>query len=374
MLRLISRLKNDERGMSLVFVGMGFMSLLAASMLAIDVGMLMTARTQAQASADSGALAGALALVYDDFTNRSASGPAVQSAMNAATANRVMGNNISINPADVTFPLDPQGQPTRVQVTVHRTAARSNAVLNLIAPYFGTPNADVTATATAEAAPADAATCVKPWAVPDKWVENGNPPWDVNDTFDYYTNQQGGGTPLPAAIRDQYIPVTQANYSGYQANPTGPDYGRRIVIKPGNPNQAINASHFFPIAMPPNSGASWYETNIYGCWPGVMEIGDTIPVEPGNMTGPTTSGTQVLINRDPGAYWDTANRKVVSSNSPSPRVIVIPVFVRSEDLRGQPPARTPGHRGGELRRVLPRADAGQRRHRLHGAARRAHSG
>ena len=50
--------------MSLVFVGMGLMAFLSASMLAIDVGMLMTARNQAQNSADAGALAGATALVY----------------------------------------------------------------------------------------------------------------------------------------------------------------------------------------------------------------------------------------------------------------------------------------------------------------------
>ena len=44
---------------------MGMMAFLSASMLAIDVGMLMTARNQAQNSADAGALAGATALVYE---------------------------------------------------------------------------------------------------------------------------------------------------------------------------------------------------------------------------------------------------------------------------------------------------------------------
>ena len=43
--------------MSFVYVGMGFMAFLSATTLAIDVGMFMTARTQAQTSADSGALA-----------------------------------------------------------------------------------------------------------------------------------------------------------------------------------------------------------------------------------------------------------------------------------------------------------------------------
>ena len=59
----VRQIRRDERGSSLIIVGFSFMSLFAAMMLAIDVGMLMTARTQAQTAADAGALAGATALV-----------------------------------------------------------------------------------------------------------------------------------------------------------------------------------------------------------------------------------------------------------------------------------------------------------------------
>ena len=59
----LRRLSDDESGMSYVFIGMGMMAFLSASMLAIDVGMLMTARSQAQNSADAGALASAVALL-----------------------------------------------------------------------------------------------------------------------------------------------------------------------------------------------------------------------------------------------------------------------------------------------------------------------
>ena len=83
MRRTLDRLHRDERGMSFVFVGLGFMSFLAATTLAIDVGMFMTARSQAQTSADAAALSGAISLAFDDYSNRSASGPAVQSALAA---------------------------------------------------------------------------------------------------------------------------------------------------------------------------------------------------------------------------------------------------------------------------------------------------
>jgi Flp pilus assembly protein TadG len=82
------KLIRDERGMSLVFVGLGLMGFVAATMLAIDVGMLMTARAQAQNSADAGAHAGAVALAFENFDDRPAVG-----GHNALRrhANQVMG-------------------------------------------------------------------------------------------------------------------------------------------------------------------------------------------------------------------------------------------------------------------------------------------
>src|SRR5437763_4520018 len=96
----------DDRGMTLIFVGLGMVAFMSATMLALDVGNLMVARTQAQASADAGALAGATALMFDDFNNHAANGPAVQSAIVAATSskNQVIKKNVSVLPADVTFP------------------------------------------------------------------------------------------------------------------------------------------------------------------------------------------------------------------------------------------------------------------------------
>src|SRR5437764_2437491 len=107
MLKRFRHLRRDERGMSFVFVGIGFMAMLSATTLAIDVGMFMTARSQAQNAADAGALAGAVALVYNDFDNRTPTGPAVQSAINTGLTNKIAGGDGSILPSDVTFPVDP---------------------------------------------------------------------------------------------------------------------------------------------------------------------------------------------------------------------------------------------------------------------------
>lgn len=304
--------------MSLVMAGLGFVAFLSAAMLALDVGMIMVARSQAQNAADSGALAGAVALVFDDFDDRSENGAAVQNAITAATSasNGVMNATASVQPADVTFPAI-----ERVRVRVHRTAARGNPLLPFIAPLFGIDEVDMGAVATAEAIPADAATCIKPWAIPDKWDEQQTPAWDETDTFDLYDKKKN---PLPNP--DIYIPVDEDGYTGYDQSRQGIDYGRQVLLKAGSPHDAINSSHFYPIALPGGTGARWYEDNIDECWPDVAEIGDLIDVEPGNMTGPTRQGTRELIAKDPNARWDPVNKVIVSEMKPSPRVVVLPVF------------------------------------------------
>ena len=170
--------------MSLVFVGVGFMAFLAATTLAIDVGMFATARSQAQNSADAGALAGAVALYFDDYDDRSTSGPAKQNAMVAARENQVIGAQVSVTPPDVTFPLGPTGLNNRVKVRVFRNDERGNPVGTLMGRFFGVTDVDIQAEATAEASPANAMTCVKPFTIPDKWIEKQTPPWDADDTFE----------------------------------------------------------------------------------------------------------------------------------------------------------------------------------------------
>src|SRR5581483_2476722 len=186
----LTRRARDERGLSFVFVGLGFTAFVAATTLAIDVGMFMGARSQAQNSADAGALAGATALAVNSFTDHTASGPAIESALTAARANKVIGQVVSVGAADVEFLTNPAGLQNRVKVTVYRTNARSNSVPTLMGQLFGVARVDVLATATAEASPANAETCVKPFTIPDKWIEKQDPGgWAPDSTFDLYDNK-----------------------------------------------------------------------------------------------------------------------------------------------------------------------------------------
>ena len=303
--------------MSFAFVGIGFMAFFAATTLAIDVGMYMTARSQAQNAADAGALGGATALVFDDYDNRSSGGPAVQSAVNTALANAVMGAPVSVGPPDVTFPMGTGGQPNRVRVDVYRTAARTNPIPTLIGPIFGVPTADIGAMATAEAAPANAMTCVKPFTIPDKWIENSSPPWTVNSTFDRYDSR---GRVIPNA--DVYVSPGQVGYKGY--DPVE-DKGTPLMIRAGTGNN-IETSFYWSWKMPGPIGADYYRDNISGCNPSVVSPGFLMTQEPGNMMGPTMEGIDLLIAKDPNAYWDTYRNSVHSTMSPSPRVFPIPLY------------------------------------------------
>jgi Flp pilus assembly protein TadG len=318
-MKRIERLGRDESGMSYVFIGLSMMAFLSASMLAIDVGMLLTARTQAQNSADAGALAGATALIYDNYNDRTPTGPAVTNALAGARANQVMSGQVSVTSHAVQFLTDPSGQNDRVKVTVYRQASRGNAVATLIARFFGTMTADIGATATAEAAPSNAMTCVKPFTIPDKWIEKQTPPWDADDSFDV-VDKKG----KPVANPDVYIgPDDPANYTGYNAER---DAGTVIILKADNGSK-IAPSFYQAWDMPLyNAGGSDYRDNIANCNTSVMGYGDIIAPEPGMMTGPTAQGMTDLINKDPNATWNDANKRVDSQMHPSPRVIAIPLF------------------------------------------------
>jgi len=63
--------------------------LIAFTAFIADYGLMWVGRRQAQNAADAGAMAGAIALAFDDFSDRSATGPAKVTAQSFALANLV---------------------------------------------------------------------------------------------------------------------------------------------------------------------------------------------------------------------------------------------------------------------------------------------
>jgi hypothetical protein len=197
-----------------------------------------------------------------------------------------------------------------VQVTVYRNAARGNPVATLIAKYFGISSANISAIAVAEASPADAMTCVKPFTIPDRWLEMPGSRGSL------------GG--------DEYASGTDVYRDPYTANPTGynadRDKGTQIVLKADNGSK-ISPSFYQAWDMPgEDRGADDYRWAIGNCKVDVMGFGDYFVPKPGMMTGPTKQGMDDLIDLDPDARWDDVNDEVITSKKPSPRVVAIPLF------------------------------------------------
>ena len=348
----IFRSPGDDRGAVLIHVALAVLALVAFLTIVADFGLMWTARRQAQNSADAGAIAGATGLGYDDPTDYSNTGAAKQNAYLATQTNEVWGQPPFVNiSSHITFPLTPlpdcdpdgDGFSQCVRVEVHRDLDNFNALPMLFGHLLGLTNQNTRASAIAVVAAANVAECLKPWGVADKWAEVNAPPWDPTDTFDpgagdYYYYQGELGPQDPG--------------TGWVAPPTTPnDYGQELVLKTGNPGDTINPGWFqaldlssAPDSTCTNSGAACYRDAIFGCAGGTWKIGDMVPIETGNMVGPTdhavyqTPGAN-LIDLDPLADWDPINKQIINScanpanytcTQPgwnmSPRIVAIPVF------------------------------------------------
>ena len=332
----------SERGAVLVHIAIAMVALMAFCALVIDYGIFWASRRQAQNSADAGALGGAIALAFDDPSDFSTGGAAQQNARAAAIANFVWGQQPSIvlgnpgaSPADVTFPVCPDGTPDRcVRVNVYRYtgshdgAARNNPLPTFFGRIVGINTQDVKATATAQVLSGNATTCLKPFAVADKWDE-----WDMSDGVERESEMQGMGPngedymdpdfyegPPGSQTFDKYDAKNPED--DYYAPPTEDsigtgwrifeddsqttyccDYGREIRLKGASQDQ-ISPGWFAPLRVD-CPGGDCYRDAISGCTGVTQAIGDEVEfdTEPGNMIGPTRQGVQDLIAQDPNADW-----------------------------------------------------------------------
>src|SRR5262249_35918682 len=232
--------RDMQRGAVLIHVAFAILVLIAFSVFVFDYGVLWASRRQAQNAADASAHAGAVALAFDDFNNRSDTGPAKVSAINTGAQNFMWGVSKTVNAADLTFPDCPDKSKACIRVDVYRDGTNGSAGLPfLFGSILGLSTQGIKATATAEVMAGDATDCLKPWAVIDKWSEvNPTPgPWTVDSTFDKY-DKQGNPTVVPP---DVYIAPTEDDFGtgfhpyddkgGYTT-----DYGLELSLKLGAKN------------------------------------------------------------------------------------------------------------------------------------------
>lgn len=335
----------SEGGAILVQVAVGIVVLITLTMFVFDYGVMWVGRRQAQNAADAGALSGAVALALDANAADNGGEDALNSALIVAAGNYVWGQapNADANNLDAFYPVAcPDGTVTCLRVDVYRNAARGNALPMFFGRFVGLTVQGVRATATAQAAIANASDCLRPWAIPDKWIDNYDQTpdegWTMNDTFETtYPNGPNRGLPLPTP--DEYV------RPGF----TLQDVGMRMILKFGNPSgsQPIAPGNFFPVALPTwdgeSRGGSDYEQNIAECNGVPIAIDSEITSEPGAKVGPTAHGMEELIAQDPSATWDEATQSVQNSCAQSatpcaaisPRIVAIPIFDTAWFHQGQ---------------------------------------
>ena len=331
-----------ERGAILVQVGLALIVLLAFSAFVIDYGVLWVSRGQAQNAADAAALAGAVALSYDDPNDRTDAGAAKRNALNVALAHNVWGQPPTVTMADITFPPCPDdGSNSCIRVNVFRPGLPT-----FFARLAGVNTQNTRATATAKAGYGNATDCLKPFAVADRWDERlplPVVPWSQASTFDKYYKQ--GNEVLTYPDPDYYEPPTSSSvgtgFHPYNLDGTRSDlYGTPLALKFGNPaqslQQGISAGWYMLLALQ-GPGGSDVRDAIAGCVGAVYKIGDPIPNQTGVQAGPVDQGMSDLINKDPGAYWDLQTKSVKGSAfSISPRIVAIPLFNPDTFLASDP--------------------------------------
>jgi hypothetical protein len=148
------RHSSPQHGITIPLLAMFIVVLFAVAALAIDVGVLYTARSSAQHAADAAALAGAFTFL--DVKNVQPE-TAINAAIAAAETNEILGQRVTISASNVGVDVANR----RVSVTVPRTGV--GGISTFFARAIGVNSVDVRTQATAEASKNATGThCLKP--------------------------------------------------------------------------------------------------------------------------------------------------------------------------------------------------------------------
>lgn len=327
----------SQRGSAMVMVAISMVLVFGFAVIAIDVGTSALVKTQLQNAADAAVLAGIYSWVQSDDSTQGIAAAIDFADRNDALVAQSGGWNmpgpVVITDADIDFPPPDFAGQKKMRVTTHRWTSRGDDFKTYFVRILNPSGdrAEMTAHATASFFWVCGASCLKPWAPPDRWADA-----DSNGIF----NADGG---------DYYDPVT----TGY----TDADLGTEISLVLMNGNDAgFGQFFYYSINFPPVndgdpiSGADQYEEWMCAgdCLDNTfnVDIGDVLRVEPGKMVGPNGDGLECIINTDPTAEWDAVNGRVVNSAfTTSPRIVKAALFDPSAGL-------DPSYGGGNVVHVV----------------------
>jgi hypothetical protein len=273
---------HSQRGMTLMVVCLLLIAFLGIAALCVDLGVLYTARTSAQHAADAAALAGAFTFVNSPTATQPAA--AQQEAIAVASTNKILGQSVTIGNGDVV--VDTANR--QVTVTVTRTGA--GGVNTFFAKALGISQVTIQAQARAQASKsASGARCIKPVYMPNT----------IFSALD----------PATACTQGQVIFSSTGTLSPWVQDASGQFRfaGQCTLIRPTTPSGALTPSQFYSLDF--GSGAATYSAvwssclnQVSGASPQVVQCGDSIPVETGDMVGPTRQGVNNMVG-SPADTW-----------------------------------------------------------------------
>jgi Flp pilus assembly protein TadG len=375
----LTKRHSRERGAMIVQMAVASIAFLALAALAVDWGIKLIARTEAQRSADAGALAGAVSLAFDGAADPAET--AKESARAYALVNNVFGEPPDVDLAKndvklITCPPPNGGAGTTcVQVDVYRNQLRKNPLPTFFSRLVGVTDQGVQATATAKVLSADTTDCLRPWAVIDRWDEfDGTEPDDPDldfctggtcgapSTFDMWADGKGPGK-IPQE-NDRYVPPAADGSSPGTGYRVPEDVGKRFALKVGA-NETMTSGWGLALDLPRadtqsgGGGEGAYGPNIIDCNRVPVRIADPavacpvdskvltgyadkvlwagrgcLLVQPGNMSGgtgsPTNKNVEELILRDANAQWGGLTPEgapIINDSccSTSPRIVPVAI-------------------------------------------------
>jgi Flp pilus assembly protein TadG len=277
-------MRKSESGYVLFTVAALLFVLVGFTALAVDMGTILSARTQIQRAADAAALAGAFSFTAD--SNSVQPDTAIVHATTVAQSNTVMGDtipggNISVS---VSLPDATTNTPAQVTVTITRTEPM------LFAKIFSLSGVADKVTAVAESGTlATSARCVKPFFIPNTVLSSQDA--------------------CAAAAAGQMI-VSNNQVTTYAKSNFG---ASQLTLKPSDASQALSPGDFYEIDID-GGGGSAYSNNISSCNKTQLVCRQSYDVLTGTKMGPTIQGVKDLIGQPPndtyvgiGQYKNTSS-------------------------------------------------------------------
>jgi len=281
-----------QDGFVLIVVAALLAALTGFLALAVDIGVLYSARTSAQEVADAASLAGAFTFINDTQSPQpqTASNHALQVALN----NSILGQPIVAANVNVNVDLPKRRVTVDVQSTQNTYFAR----------VLGVQTENVAVESIAEAAQYSTGTgCAKPWFVPNS----------VLSTQD-----------ACSACGSNEVVISGGEVTAYAQS----RIGQAISLKTQTPNNALAPSQFYAIRLPGSQGANDYRNNIATCANSYLRCGDFYSTEQGDMRGPTRQGVKDLIGDPPTDSWVSSGlyQTPYGLSDSSRNIVVAPIW------------------------------------------------